>query len=258
MAGPPDVFAPAQLGPVRLRNRIIKAATFEGVTPDALVSERLIAFHRAVAEGGAAMSTVAYLAVSPEGRTHKEQIYLREAALPGLRRLTGAVHEAGAAIAAQIGHAGPVANGRSNGAQAIAASAMPSPLSLQMIRSATEADLKRITAAYAHGARLAVRAGFDALEIHLGHGYLLSSFLSPNLNRRRDSYGRTLQRRAAFPRLVVRTVRDAVGGSVAITAKINMSDGTRKGLKTEESIEFANLLQSDGCLDALQLSAEAP
>ena len=101
---------------MKLRNRIIKAATFEGATPDALVSERLIAFHRAVAEGGAGLSTVAYLAISPEGRTHKEQIYLREAALPGLRRLTDAVHEAGAAIAAQIGHAGPVANGRDQSA----------------------------------------------------------------------------------------------------------------------------------------------
>ncbi len=106
------VFSSARLGPVTLRNRVVKAATFEGATPDGLVSPRLIAFHRAVAEGGVGMSTVAYLAVSPEGRTHREQIHLREEALPGLQRLTGAVHEAGAAIAAQIGHAGPVANGR--------------------------------------------------------------------------------------------------------------------------------------------------
>jgi 2,4-dienoyl-CoA reductase-like NADH-dependent reductase (Old Yellow Enzyme family) len=251
----PDVFAPARLGTVNLRNRVIKAATFEGATPDGLVTERLIAFHRAVAEGGVGLSTVAYLAVSPEGRTHKEQIHLRDDALPGLQRLTDAVHEAGAAIAAQIGHAGPVANGRSNAAQAISASAMPSPLSLRMIRAATAADLDRIRADFAAGARLAVRAGFDSLEIHLGHGYLLSSFLSPNLNRRNDSYGGALRRRAAFPRLIVRTVREAVGESVAVTAKVNMSDGTRKGFGIDESIEFAQMLEADGHLDALQLSA---
>ncbi|HEX6682714.1 MAG TPA: NADH:flavin oxidoreductase [Candidatus Limnocylindrales bacterium] len=254
MAGP-DAFASARLGPVTLRNRVIKAATFEGATPESLVTERLIAFHREVAEGGAGMSTVAYLAVSPEGRTHKEQIYLREQAFPGLQRLTDAVHEAGAAIAAQIGHAGPVANGRSNAGQAIAASALPSPLSLQMIRAATATDLHRITAAYAAGARLAVRSGFDALEVHVGHGYLLSSFLSPNLNRRKDSYGGTLTRRAAFPRLIMRTVREAAGSSVAVTAKVNMCDGTPKGLKINESIEFAQMLEADGHLDALQLSA---
>ncbi len=235
-----DVFAPARLGPVSLRNRIIKAATFEGATPEGLVTDRLIAFHRAVAEGGAALSTVAYLAVSPEGRTHKEQIHLRDEAVPGLRRLTDAVHEAGAKIAAQIGHAGPVANGRSNGSQAISASAMPSPLSFQMVRDATNADLDRIRGDYASGARLAARAGFDVLEIHLGHGYLLSSFV---------------RRAAAFPRSIVQTVRETVGDSVAVTAKLSMSEGTRKGIRLEESLAFAQMLEADGCLDALQLSA---
>lgn len=111
----PDVFAPATLGPVRLRNRVVKAATFEGMTPDALVTDALVDYHLAVARGGVGMTTVAYLAVAPEGRTDRHQIYLRDGALPGLRRLTDAVHAEGAAVAAQIGHAGPVANGRSNG-----------------------------------------------------------------------------------------------------------------------------------------------
>src|SRR5688500_680779 len=113
-----------------LRNRVAKAATFAGMDPCAAVSPPLVVFHVAMARGGVGMTTVAYLAVAPEGRTHREQIYLREAALPGLRRLTDAVHAEGAAIAAQIGHAGPVANGRSNGIHAIAPSAMPSPLSM--------------------------------------------------------------------------------------------------------------------------------
>ncbi|HEX4977879.1 MAG TPA: NADH:flavin oxidoreductase [Nocardioides sp.] len=251
----PDAFAPARLGPVRLRNRVIKAATFEGMTPDALVTDALVDYHLAVARGGVGMTTVAYLAVAPEGRTDRHQIYLREAALPGLRHLTDAVHEAGAAVCAQIGHAGPVANGRSNGLQALAASPMPSPLALQMVRSATDADLARVVRQYVDGALVAVRAGFDALELHLGHNYLLSSFLSPNLNRRRDRFGGSLENRARFPRQVVRAVRDAVGGDVAVTAKLSMRDGVRGGLELEDSIPFAQLLEADGCLDALQLSA---
>src|SRR3974390_1437941 len=100
------VFAPAQLGPLTLRNRIIKAATFEGVMPGGTVSDELIEFHRRVAAGGAAMSTVAYLAVSPEGRTDRHCLLLNDDNLPGLRRVTDAIHAEGAAATAQIGHAG--------------------------------------------------------------------------------------------------------------------------------------------------------
>src|ERR1700683_2135398 len=96
----PAVFAPAPLGPVTLRNRIIKAATFEGVTPGGKVSDELIEFHRRVAAGGAALSTVAYLAVSPEGRTDRHCVVLAEPAMEGLRRLTDAVHAEGAADSA--------------------------------------------------------------------------------------------------------------------------------------------------------------
>lgn len=249
------MFAPASLGPVRLRNRIVKAATFEGVTPDALVTDDLVEYHLKVARGGVGMTTVAYLAVSPEGRTDRHQIYLRREAVPGLRKLTDAIHEEGAAVAGQLGHAGPVANGRSNGLQALSAYRMTSPLSLQMVRTATEADISRVTRDYVEGARLAVAAGFDCLEMHLGHNYLLSSFLSPNLNRRKDRWGGSLENRARFPRQVVTAVREAVGDEVAVTAKLNMTDGIRSGFKIEESLDFASMLESDGALDALQLTA---
>ena len=105
-----DPFAPARLGPITLRNRIIKAATFEGMTPRRLVTDRLIDFHRRAAAGGAGMSTVAYCAVSPDGTTDGRQIILAEDALPGLRALTDAIHDEGAAACAQIGHSGPVAS----------------------------------------------------------------------------------------------------------------------------------------------------
>ncbi len=120
MNNAPDVFSPAKLGPITLRNRTIKAATFEARTPDDVVSDDLIAFHRAMAAGGVGMTTVAYTAVSQGGRTNGGQIWMRPEAVPGLRRLTEAVHAEGAAISAQIGHAGPVANARSNKAPALA------------------------------------------------------------------------------------------------------------------------------------------
>ena len=190
----PDAFAPAQLGPIMLRNRIIKAATFEGRTPDALVTDALIDFHRAVAAGGVGMTTVAYCAVSPEGRTHRRQIWLRPEAVPGLRRLTDAIHAEGAAVSAQIGHAGPVANATSNRLLALGPSKRVSPLGY--VRAATEADLSRIVSAHASAALLAAESGFDAVEIHCGHNYLISAFLSPRLNKRNDRYGGSLDNRA--------------------------------------------------------------
>jgi 2,4-dienoyl-CoA reductase-like NADH-dependent reductase (Old Yellow Enzyme family) len=250
----PDVLAPATLGPVRLRNRTVKAATFEGRTPDGQVTQELIDYHLAVAEGGIGLTTVAYLAVAPEGRTHAEQVVVGPDTEAGLARMTEAVHATGARIAGQVGHAGPVANGRSNGVHAIAASRMPSPLSMQMVRAATEADLTRVTGAYVAAARTLVRAGFDVLELHMAHNYLISSFLAPALNRRRDRWGGSLENRARLARQVARAVREEVGDAVAVTAKVSLSDGYRGGVTLEESIGLLGMLEQDGTLDAVQLS----
>lgn len=250
-----DVFGPAILGPVQLRNRTIKAATFEGRTPHGLVTDELIAFHLAPARGGVGLTTVAYLAVAPEGRTHREVIVVNDAAAAGLTRLTEAIHETGAKIAGQLGHAGPVANGRSNGVHALSASRMPSPMSMQMIRPCTEADITRITRDYVRTARIMADSGFDVLEIHMAHSYLLSSFLATGLNRRKDIWGGSIENRARFARQVARAVREEVGDTVAVTAKIGMSDGSPVGFSTPESVEFAQMLEADGALDALELSA---
>jgi 2,4-dienoyl-CoA reductase-like NADH-dependent reductase (Old Yellow Enzyme family) len=249
-----DPFAPARLGPKTLRNRVIKAATFEGVVPDALVTDELVDFHTKVAAGGVGMTTVAYLAVAPGGRTHAECLWLREEAVPGLARLADAIHEQGAAIAGQMGHAGPVANPRSNRAPSLAPSKTFNPLALRRIGEATQSDIARITGEFARGARLVADAGFDSIEIHLGHNYLLSSFLSPRFNQREDQWGGTLENRARFPRQVVKAVRDAVGDGLAVTAKLNMNDALPGGLKLDESLEFAGMLQDDGALDALELT----
>jgi 2,4-dienoyl-CoA reductase-like NADH-dependent reductase (Old Yellow Enzyme family) len=249
-----DPFAPARLGPITLRNRIIKAATFEGMSPRRVVTDRLVDYHHRVAAGGVGMSTVAYLTVSPDGGTDGRQILLSDDAVPGLRQLTDAIHADGAAASAQIGHAGPVANPMGTRHPALAPSRRFSPLAMRMTRAATDADIARITDDFARGARLAASAGFDAIELHLGHNYLLSAFLSPKLNRRTDQWGGSLENRARFPREVVRAVRDAVGRSVAVTAKLNMADGVRGGFWLDESVQVAQWLEADGALDALELT----
>ena len=251
----PDVFAPARLGPVELRNRVIKAATFEGRTPDALVTDELIEYHRRPARGGVGMTTLAYCAVSPEGRTDRHQIWMRPEAVPGLRRFTDAIHAEGAAAGAQIGHAGPVANAASNRLPALSPTRRFSPLGLRLTKAPGAADLDRIVEAHASAARTALESGFDAVEIHFGHNYLVSAFLSPKLNHRTDAYGGSLANRARLARAIARAVRDAVGSRIAITAKLNMDDGVPGGFWLDESIQVAQWLEADGGLDALALTA---
>lgn len=253
---PADPFAPARLGPITLRNRVIKSATFEGRTPDGLVTDDLIDFHVEVGRGGVGMTTVAYLAVSPEGRTERRQLWWRPEALPGLRRLTDAVHSTGAKISAQLGHAGPVSDRRSTGRASLAPTRRYDAMALGtgLDRPAGHQDIERIIAAHGQAAAWAVDVGFDAVEVHLGHNYLASSFLSPRLNRRHDEYGGSTVHRAELARRIVGAARAAVGDRAAVLAKLNMDDGVRGGLRPAESLAVAKLLEADGHLDALELT----
>ncbi|NQZ97555.1 MAG: NADH:flavin oxidoreductase [Myxococcales bacterium] len=247
-----EIFAEAQLGSVTLRNRIIKAATFEGMTSEHVVSDALIDFHTRMARGGVGMTTIAYCAVSPEGCGAPNEMILGRDAIPGLQRIADAVHAEGAAISAQIGHAGAVAS--TTGARGRSPSRIFSPLAMRRTNPLDRGDIERITREFADAARVALEGGLDAIELHLGHGYLLSEFLSPGLNRRDDEYGGSLENRARFPRAVVRGVRDAVGTRLAVIAKLNMDDGVPGGLWVEESVRFARMLESDGALDAIELT----
>jgi 2,4-dienoyl-CoA reductase-like NADH-dependent reductase (Old Yellow Enzyme family) len=247
-------FSPGRLGPLTLRNRFVKAATFEGATPHGEVTDRLVEFHRAVAAGGVGMTTVAYCAVAVDGRVQRHCMVLDADTAKALRRLTDAVHAEGAAASAQLGHAGLVADAKSNGMHSLAPSRRFSPPAKGLVPAASAQDLLRVRDDFVNAARNAIDAGFDAVEVHLGHGYLLSSFLSPMLNRRRDDYGGSLEARARFPREVLRAVRDAVGDRLAVTAKFNMADGVPKGFWLDESIEVARMIEADGVLDAIELT----
>jgi 4,4'-dithiodibutanoate disulfide reductase len=255
-AGTParGALAPGRLGPLTLRNRIVKSATFEGASPRGQVTDRLVEFHRGVARGGVGMTTVAYCAVNPAGRVQRHCLVLDADTARDLRRVTDAAHAEGAAAAAQLGHAGLVADARSNGMKSLAPSRRFSPPAKGLVPAATVEGLDRVREDFVMAARCAIEAGFDAVEVHLGHGYLLSSFLSPRLNRRTDDYGGSLDNRMRFPLSVLRAVRDAVGDRLAVTAKLNMSDGVPGGLWLDESVVVAQRIESEGLLDAIELS----
>jgi len=250
---PPEPFEATTLGPLELRNRFLKAATFEGLTRRHVVTERLVEFHRVMAAGGVAMTNVAFCAVAPDGCGTPNEIILGPEAAPGLERLAAAVHSEGAAVCAQIGHAGAVA--AATGFRGRAPSAVFSPMAMRRAVALSEDEIGRITGEFASGARLLASAGFDAVEVHLGHGYLLSEFLSPKLNRRRDQWGGTLENRARFTRRVLSAVRDATEGRLAVIAKLNAADGVDGGLWIDESVEVGRMIQEDGSADALEVTA---
>lgn len=250
----PDVLAPAQLGPVQLRNRIIKAATYEGLSRDGMVTDDLIDFHVRHAAGGLGMTTLAFCAVAPEGRSERHEVQWLPENVPGLRKLTDAVHAEGAAVSAQLGHSGPVANPKVNGSPALAPSRIFHKTTLSFTKAASQQELRRIVTAHADAARMAADTGFDAVEIHLGHNYLASTFLSPKFNRRTDAYGGSLENRARLSLEIVRAVREAVGNEIAVLAKLNMDDGVPGGLWLDEAIPVARWLEETGALDALELT----
>jgi 2,4-dienoyl-CoA reductase-like NADH-dependent reductase (Old Yellow Enzyme family) len=251
-----DVFAPAMLGPVELRNRVIKAATYEGMSPGGVASDALVSFHRRLAEGGVGLNTVAYCAVSEEGRTFADQLHLNAPSRDRLSELARAVHDAGGRVSLQLSHAGMFSKvrgprGRAPRGPSLAFNAYGISAGLPWARAMSEADIAEVIDDFGRAAETAAGLGFDAVEIHLGHGYLLSQFLSPAINRRRDRHGGSLGNRLRLPLAVVERVRAAVGADLAVIAKTNLDDGFPGGLGIEEAGEIAAALEESGSVDLL-------
>jgi 2,4-dienoyl-CoA reductase-like NADH-dependent reductase (Old Yellow Enzyme family) len=253
-----DPFAPGRLGRLVLRNRFIKAATYEGMSPGGIPSPALVRLHQRLAEGGVAMTTVAYAAVDPDGRTFPDQLCITHAAVEPLRTLTHAVHEAGAKAALQLAHGGgfsklaPAEGGWPRG-PSLAWNAYGAASGLPLSRAMRVDEIEALPGQFARAAGLAEDAGFDAVELHLGHGYLLSQFLSPASNRRRDAWGGSLAGRMRLPLAVVQAVRERVGRRLAVTAKINVEDGFTGGMPQAEVLELAAALDAAG-IDGLTTS----
>lgn len=238
------------IGPLRLRNRIIRSGCFEGMCPDGAPSEALIRHHRDVAAGGAALTTVAYCSVSPDGRSYATEMFIRPDIVPLLRRLTDAVHAEGGAASLQIGHCGLFADPHVIRTKPIAPSRVFCLYRLSYARPMLEDDLKRVSRDFEIATILAKEANFDAVEVHAGHGYLLSQFLSPWSNRRKDAYGGDLDGRMRFPVEVLQRVREAAGPRMAVIVKMNLEDGFKGGLSPDEAVQIARAFEQAGA-DAL-------
>lgn len=250
-------YTPGLINKLKLRNRFIKTATYEGMTPGGVPSPALTAHHVELARGGVGMTTVAYCAVSPDGRTFGDQLVLSDEAMPHLRALTDQVREAGAAVSLQLGHCGGFSKnkGLERGPLGPSRAWNPYGITSGLFRTVamTEEDIAETTTDFANAALRAKTTGFDAIELHVGHGYLLSQWLSPAVNKRTDRHGGSLENRLRFPLNVVKAVREAVGPNYPLLAKTNLRDGIPGGLGIEESAEIAVALAENG-IDALVMS----
>lgn len=247
------LFSPTRLGTLELRNRIVRTACYEGLSPGGVPGDALVEHHRRVAAGGTAMTTLSYCAPSRDGLTFDSQIVVDERTEGPLARLAEAVHAEGCAVAIQLGHSGDFASRAAKGGRPVGPSRRFNLYGLAMARAADEADLSRIAADFGRAAGVASRAGFDAIELHAGHGYLLSQFLSPRTNRRTDRYGGSLENRLRFPLEVLAAAREAVGAGKPILVKMNLRDEVRGGLEIDDAVEIARAFERSGA-DGLVLS----
>lgn len=246
------LFTPFKLGHLTLRNRSIRSAAFEGMCPGHLVSDELLNYHRSVAAGGIGMTTVAYAAVSQSGLSFDHQLWLRKEAVPGLKALTDAVHREGAAAAIQIGHCGQMAK-TSVSRECLSPSGGFNLYGPTWPRALKNDEIRQIVKDFRMAVRLARQGGFDAVEVHAGHGYLISQFLSPHTNKRRDDYGGSFENRSRFMREVISEVMDEAAADVAVVVKMNLRDGFKGGMEIGESLEVARILENMG-VHALVLS----
>ena len=247
------LFTPVTLGPLTLRNRSIRSAAFESMCPGNVPSPQLLDYHRSVAAGGVGMTTVAYAAVTRSGLSFDRQLWMRPEIVPGLSELTDAVHAEGAAASIQLGHCGNMSHKSICGCLPVGASSGFNLYSPTFVRGLRADELPEMAKAYGRSVCLAREAGFDAVEIHAGHGYLISQFLSPSTNHRKDEFGGTLANRMRFMEMVMEEVMKAAGNDMAVLVKMNIRDGFRGGMELDESLQVARKLQELGA-HALVLS----
>ena len=247
------LFTPGRIGPLTLRNRTIRAAAFEGMCDGNSPTDMLYEYHRSVAAGGIGMTTLAYASVTRNGLSFPHQLWLRPEIVPGLRRITDAIHREGAAAGIQIGHCGNMSHRAICGCTPISASSGFNIYSPTLVRGMRTSEIANVARAFGTAVNLAREAGFDSVEVHAGHGYLISQFLSPYTNRRKDEYGGTLENRMRFMDMCLGEALTAARDDMAVVVKTNMRDGFRGGLDLDECLEVARRIERNGA-HALVLS----
>ena len=248
------IFTPCNIGPVELRNRVIRSAAFENMAYGNSPSQDLFDYHTAVARGGVGMTTVAYAAVCQSGLSFDGQLWMREEIVPELRKLTDAIHAEGAKASIQLGHCGNMTHRATCGCTPVGASGGFNIYSPTFVRKLQIPEIHQLVKDFGHAVELARQAGFDCVEIHAGHGYLISQFLSPYTNHRHDEFGGSLENRMRFMRLVITEVMRVAGDDMGVVVKMNMHDGFRRGMQRAECLEVAKELEKLG-VHALVLSA---
>ena len=248
------LFTPSTFGTMTLPNRFVRSATAERMADDdGRPRPALLELYRDMARGEVGLIITGHMYVHPSGKCHPEMTGIHDdALLPALADLVDAVHQAGGKIAVQITHGGMQCS-RETVAGTIAPSAVEAPFLPQPAREITLDEIPMMIDAYAQAARRAQAAGFDAVQLHGAHGYLINQFLSPFVNRRTDEWGGDLENRMRFLRLVCAAVRAQVGAEYPLFIKLGMVDGVEGGLTLDESVNVAGALAEMG-LDAVEVS----
>lgn len=247
-------FDPIIINGMALANRFVRSATWEGLaTDDGMVTDRLIELYRNLAEGEVGLIISSHCYVAPSGKATPWQVGIySEKLLPGLTRLVRTVHEAGGKIVCQLAHAGLFGRPDIPGEVPFAPSAV-SGFTGTLPRAMTPDDINGTIIHFGDAAALARSAGFDGIQIHAAHGYLLSQFLSPAFNQRQDDYGDSVENRARLAIEIVKEVRDRVGPGYPVLVKMNCRDYLPGGLELDEALQIADMLRTAG-VDAIEVS----
>lgn len=249
------LFTPYKLGPVTLRNRTIRSAAFESMGKDFGPTQKLKDYHVSVARGGIGMTTLAYASINRSGVSFNSQLWLRPEIVPALRDITDAIHAEGAAAGIQIGHCGNMTHWSTAGCFPVSASNGFNLYSPTFHRRLRRDEIVEMARDFGRAVETAHEAGFDSVEVHAGHGYLISQFLSPYTNHRRDEFGGSLANRMRFMDMCLEEVMQAAARCrMAVLVKHNMEDGFRGGIEIPESIEIAKRIESFG-VDGIVLSS---
>ncbi|MFA6868359.1 MAG: NADH:flavin oxidoreductase [Bacteroidales bacterium] len=248
------LFTPCELGPITLRNRSIRSAAFENMCIENKPSQALFDYHWQVAKGGVGMTTLAYAAVNRSGLSFKGQLWMREEIVPELKKITDTIHQEGAKVSIQLGHCGNMTHYYTCGQIPVGASTGFNLYSPTIVRALKIREIEAIVNDFGRAVHLSRQAGFDCVEIHAGHGYLISQFLSPYTNKRKDKYGGSLENRMRFMKMVIAEVMQAASDDMAVVVKTNMYDGFKSGMQIDDCIAVAKELEKMK-VHALVLSA---
>lgn len=240
------LFTPYKLGPVTLRNRTIRSAAFENMCYGNKPSQDLFDYHTSVAKGGIGMTTIAYCAVNRSGVSFDGQLWMRPEIIPELKRLTDAIHAEGAKASIQLGHCGNMTHYYTCGCMPVGASSGFNMYSPTIHRKLGKEEIKGLVEDFGKAVDMCRQAGFDCVEIHAGHGYLISQFLSPYTNHRKDEYGGSLDNRMRFMREVLAEVMKHAADDMAVVVKTNMYDGFKSGLQLPDCLTVAKEIEKCG------------